>query len=235
MILIACGMQSESAILNSPSNAVVVQGRNRDANLKADLQAAVDKGGIIGVMSFGLSGGLADDLDAGDILVATGCVKDGLFTAARKRWTDGIMAALSAPSFGLRAKTGWFCYSNAVVATSAEKYVFQRGTRADAVDMETCIAAEVADANDLPFTAIRAISDPFDFNLPPAALAAMSADGSIDVGAVLDSIAGDDRQVSALITLKGYSDVALANLSKALLAVGPKFCFPGEDGDEDGA
>ena len=235
MILIACGMQSESALLNSPSNAVVVQGHNRDANLKADLQAAVDKGDITGVMSFGLSGGLADDLDAGDILVATGCVKDGLFTSARKRWTDGVVAALAAPSFGLRAKTGWFCYSNGVVATAAEKYVFQRGTRADAVDMETCIAAEVADANDLPFTAIRAISDPFDFNLPSAALAAMAPDGSVDVGVVIASIASDDRQVAELLTLQRYADVALAHLATALLAVGPKFCFPGEDDEDDGA
>jgi hypothetical protein len=67
---------------------------------------------------------------------------------------------------------------------------------------------------------LRAVSDAADQDIPPAALAAMNAAGGIDVWAVIDSLAGDDSQLPALMKLADSSQLAFNILAQALADVG---------------
>ena len=228
-ILIACGMRTEAAILNNPAGAVVVQGRDNDVDLAIDLEAAIAKGGIAGVMSVGVSGALAPDLAAGDVVVASEVVSAGVPPyAASAFWSRAILRALGGTGASYRARSGSFGYSSSVVATAADKAALRAKTGADAVDMETWIAASVAFKHRLPFAAVRTISDPADFDLPPAALAAMTPSGSINVKAVFRSVLTDSDQIPALLKLDAYSGRAFDNLAAALLQIGVGMGFPTE-------
>ena len=51
-----------------------------------------------------------------------------------------------------------------VVSTAAEKALLAKG--ADAVDMEAAAVAEMASARNLPFYAVRVVTDTWDENFP---------------------------------------------------------------------
>ena len=55
-------------------------------------------------------------------------------------------------------------------ADAQSKAIFRANTNAQATDMETHIAARAAHARNIPFAALRVISDAHDHTLPPAAL-----------------------------------------------------------------
>jgi hypothetical protein len=229
MILIVCGMKSEANIINNPAGSIVLQGVNGDVGLADQIEAVVAKSGIKGIMSVGVSGGLAPSLHPGEVIVcrrATGDTSRSVY--ADPRWAANIAVSLSGASRKTAAPPfiGTIGYSRSVVAKAADKLALRADQSADAVDMETWIVASVAHKHNLPFAALRTISDPYDFDLPPAALAALSATGSIDFGSVIASVLGDPEQVPALLKLAEYDRLANQNLADALLAIGPDFGFP---------
>jgi adenosylhomocysteine nucleosidase len=223
-ILIVCGMRTEAAILNSPAGAVVVQGQNGDAGLADQIEAAIANGDIEGVMSVGVSGGVGHWLQAGDIVVSS-LVKNGKPDGNRfgdSAWCCQILHSIP----GALAHVGVIGYSPGIVATADAKQALAKSQGIDAVDMETWVAADVAARHRLPFAAVRAISDPYDFDLPPAALAAMSPTGSIDLPAVVESLGADIGQFPDLMKLDRYSALAFENLAATMLNIGVNFGFP---------
>ncbi len=99
-------------------------------------------------------------------------------------------------------------------------------TGALAVDMETHIAASVAAAYDLPFAALRAVSDAAEDRLPPAVIGAIDADGKLRLGAVLGSIARNPLQVPALIRTGRGSEAATKSLLRGFDLLGIGFGCP---------
>src|SRR5215471_5012135 len=89
-------------------------------------------------------------------------------------------------------------------------------TRADAVDMESHLAARVAGERGLPFATLRVISDRADHSLPQAVLVAMEPDGSIALGRVLKSVATNPAQIPALIRTARESEKAFATLLRCV-------------------
>src|SRR5207247_2534193 len=81
-------------------------------------------------------------------------------------------------------------------------------------DMESHLAARIAAAHGLPFTACRVIVDPAHRNLPPAALLALRPDGSPDVPAVLRSVMEQPRQLPDLMRLAVAATIARAALPR---------------------
>jgi hypothetical protein len=114
------------------------------------------------------------------------------------------------------AHRGTVVGGDTIIACAAEKAALYASSRAIAVDIESHIAARVAERHGLPFAILRTISDTADHALPPAALVGMKPDGSIALGAVLASLARHPHQLPALIRTGRDAGAAFGSLGRAL-------------------
>ncbi len=190
-ILAVTGLAAEARIA-AGSGVVAVAGGGDPARLALLVQAAMARG-IRAVISFGVAGGLRPGLKAGSVVIAR-AVDDGetrLETAPA--WVERL--ARSLPHAHLADLAG----VDAAVCSTAGKADLRRRTGADAVDMESHVAARLAALHGLPFAALRVVADPADRAVPPAALAGMRHDGSTDIGAVLRSLGRRPGQLPGLI------------------------------------
>jgi len=131
--------------LNGVRIAMVANGPG--PRLAGDAVDAVGK--MQALISIGFCGGLVGSLQACDIFVATEVV--------------GVAAAL-APSSSRPFKMGKLLSVDRVVSTAAEKALLAKS--ADAVEMEAAAVAEMADARNLQFYAVRVVTDTFDESFP---------------------------------------------------------------------
>ena len=160
--------------------------------------------GARALVSFGLAGGLDPALAPGAIIVPSAVIDDD-----HRYPTDPKLSNLlggATPHLLLGANT--------IVAAVVEKARLYSETGAAATDLESAAVARVAKTNSIPFSVLRAICDPADRTLPPAALAALDRHGAIAIGRVLASIAAHPTQIPALLALA--SDAMTAR--RALLA-----------------
>jgi len=65
-----------------------------------------------------------------------------------------------------------FCTTDEIVGTPARREEYAKATQSQVVEMETAAVADVVLARDLPFLAVRVISDEYQHVLPVGALAA---------------------------------------------------------------
>ena len=127
--------------------------------------------GADGLISFGIAGGLARGLRPGTLVVGDG--------GDNRRWPalsrDGPdrsgMERIRAPVFGGRV----------IVSRAEDKQELYDTTGAVAVDLESAEVARLCAAAGVPFAVIRAIGDPAERDLPPAALVGLKADGQVDL------------------------------------------------------
>jgi adenosylhomocysteine nucleosidase len=147
--------------------------------------------GVHALLSFGFAGGLDPALTAGTLVIPTSILSDGI--------TYPVDPAL-AERFG--GCTGHrLLAATEIAADAATKRRFFASTRAHAIDLESGAVARVAQAHSLPFVALRAISDPADRDLPPAALIALDRNGGIALIQVFRSILHQPSQLPALLQL----------------------------------
>jgi adenosylhomocysteine nucleosidase len=167
--------------------------------------------GATAIVSVGLAGGLDPALRPGFVLVPN------------RVWTGhGIVATDPALAERLGGSTGHLLLAgDHVAATASAKAAFRAETGADAVDLETGAALRAARAARLPFAALRAVCDPAERSLPPAALVALDARGAIGLARVLQSVAYDPRQIYALITLAADAWAARAALRRHIRSIQP--------------
>lgn len=165
--------------------------------------------GADGLVSFGLCGGLAPDLGAGDLVIASN----------RPAWLDHMRSALP------HARVGQVVGGDAMVARAAEKARLRRDTAADAVDMESHLVIDAASHANLPYAIVRAVSDPAGRDLPSAALVGMTSDGETDVLAVAAALARRPWQLPALLQLGADADRAFKALTAAAIAFRPSLAF----------
>ncbi|PTS74141.1 phosphorylase, partial [Sphingomonas sp. HMWF008] len=117
------------------------------------------------------------------------------------------------------AHRGCIIGADSIIVSAAEKAALYAKTGAIAVDMESHIAARVAERHNLPFAILRTISDTADHALPPAALVGMKPDGGVALGAVLASVARNPAQLPALIRTGRDAGAAFASLRRAVAAL----------------
>jgi adenosylhomocysteine nucleosidase len=175
--------------------------------LPAGAEAAAERlvaRGAEALISFGLAGGLKPGLRAGEIVVPAAVLEAGT-----RHLTD---PAISRRLGGLTAEL--MVAGHLVVADAAIKRRLFESTGAVAVDLESGAVARVAARHRLPFAVLRAICDPADRTLPPAALVALSGDGAIRGLRVLTSLLLHPWQMRSLILLG--RDAAIAR--RALIA-----------------
>src|SRR5215469_17452750 len=192
---------------------------NHASELVAALEAAA-KRGAAGIISFGIAGGLAPDLGAGDWVVGSGVrTEQGHFPTDRG-WARALLEAL--PSAVHAEIVG----ADAPIAEPSEKRRLHLQTGAVAVDTESHLAARIAAAHRIPFAACRAVIDPAQSLLPPAAMYGLRHDGTADVFAVLRSVMRQPSQLPALTRTALDARVAAAALRRGRRLLGAGLGFP---------
>jgi adenosylhomocysteine nucleosidase len=164
--------------------------------------------GARALVSFGLAGGLDPALRPGALIVPEAVLEAGVVYTV-----DAALAGRFGGPTPHRLLAG-----RAVVPDAAAKRTARSGG-ADAVDLESGAVARVALEHGLPFAVVRAICDPAERDLPPAALAALDRKGAVRLMGVLGALVRRPVQARDLIALAG--DVARAR--KTLLAVTDRF------------
>lgn len=147
--------------------------------------------GAAGIVSFGLAGGLDPALQPGTLIVAEAVAAHG------RVWpTDTTLNAY------LGGTTGHICLGfDRAVASIDEKRRLNHETGAAAVDMESGALAAAALEARIPFAVVRAICDPANRALAPAALVALDTAGRLTVTRMAMSILISPRQVPSLLKL----------------------------------
>jgi adenosylhomocysteine nucleosidase len=163
-------------------------GRPEGANAAAN---RLVKQGANALVSFGFAGGLDPALRAGAVVIPTSILSEGRLYMAD--------AALAARFGGLTGHC--LLAGTAVAGDAAAKRRLRATTHTHAIDLESGSVARIAADHGLPFVAVRAISDPAERDLPPAALLALDREGRIDLAAVLRSLLRQPTQLRALLRL----------------------------------
>ena len=130
--------------------------------------------GCDALLSFGLAGGLAPDLRAGALLVAsTVHTVQGEVLSADRALHDAILPRL----LSLNARSAPLYGADTPIMASADKRALNARHGVAAVDMESAAIARAAKEMQRPFAIVRCVVDPAGFTLPRAALAGMAEDG----------------------------------------------------------
>jgi adenosylhomocysteine nucleosidase len=217
MIIAAVGLARERRIVEGPGVQAIAGGGDK-AQLEASLETCVAN--AHGIISIGIAGGLAPALSAGTWVLADGVLGDGNPMATDARWTSRLATRLPEAARGLLVGV------DAIVAGSAEKAELHRSTGAFAVDMESHIAACVAQRHRLPFAAARVICDPAHRTLPPAARIPMKPNGRVDLLAVMRSLLAHPAQLPALIQTGRDAEQAFGSLLRGQRRLGSGLCGP---------
>lgn len=187
---ILVGLAAEARIA-APLGCRVAIGGGTAAGAEAAVRDLV-KAGATALVSFGLAGGLDPALPPGTLLVPQTLLLDGHNPLA----TD---AALCAWLGG--ATLGPLLCGTEIVPDVAGKRALHACTGAAAVDLESGAVARAAARHGLASAALRAVCDPAERDLPPAALAALDATGGIGAVRVLGSVLRRPAQIPALLRL----------------------------------
>jgi adenosylhomocysteine nucleosidase len=194
-ILVVSGLAAEARI--AAGDGIVTLAGGGDSLSLAQQLRALERTTIAGVVSFGVAGALDPALRPGDIVAATSIItmdeSYAVSEAHRERWAPSLALSRRA------VREGAIAGVDAPVLGPEAKAELRARTGAAAVDMESHVAAAFAHEHGLPFSALRIISDGANRVLPPVAGHAMRADGGIDLGAVLASLARQPRQLPALL------------------------------------
>ncbi len=205
MILAVVGLQREARILGSGAHVTLIGGGN-SAGLKAQLDQHLAQKNFAGVLSIGIAGGLSSNMHPGSAVLATHIVHGADTYLCDPAWREQILFQVP------RLRSGVIAGSDQILASRPEKTALYERTGAFAVDMESHIAARAAAEHALPFAALRVVCDPCDRTLPPAARVAMRADGSINISAVLRSLALHPLQIADLLLAARDSATAFRTL-----------------------
>jgi adenosylhomocysteine nucleosidase len=161
--------------------------------------------GASALISFGLAGGLDPALRPGAIIVPSTVIACGDRFAADMNLSRMLGGVTDDVVFA----------AGAVITSVTEKRRLHQRTGATAADLESGAVARVAAARGVPFAVLRAICDPAERALPPAALAALDARGAIGaIGAwrVAVSLVARPAQLPGLLALAADAVAARRSL-----------------------
>ena len=216
-VLGVSGLAFEARIAAGRDTRVMCSGDGR--TLSTALARAIS-GDCRGLVSFGVAGGLAPQLHAGT------CVVGSVITSGTTRfmtdwnWSRNLLRAIPGAVYGPIVGV------SAPIAQPEAKRDLHISTGAVAVDMESHVVASVAAARSLPVTAVRVITDSAIRELRPVALAAMRANGTIDVAAVIRSMMKDPSELPMLLRTALDAAFGLAALLRCRQFLGPSFGLP---------
>ena len=188
-VIAVASLSLEARIAQGPGVSVLY---TQSLQLGATLEAAIGRGAS-GIISFGIAGGLAPNLAAGDWIVASGVRNRTDVIATDQAWTQNLLEAIP------DAIHAEIVGVDTLLMDPLEKGLVHAQTGAVAVDMESHIAAKIAFAHRIPFAACRIIIDAAHRTLPPAAAVGLRQNGTPDVFAVICSVLQKPGQFPDLI------------------------------------
>jgi len=208
------GLAFEARLAEGPGVFVVCR---TAGNTLAKVAETAVRQGYRGMISFGVAGGLAAHLRAGDWVVASSIRESQTARATDAAWSRKLLGlvdgAFHAPIVGV----------DTPVAEPASKRELHRATGAVAVDMESHMVARIAAAHRLAFAALRVIVDPAHREVPPAALLSMRPDGRADAIGVLRDIVARPSQLFPLTRIALDALTARAEMARVRQLLGPHF------------
>ncbi|WP_295996229.1 phosphorylase [Rugamonas sp.] len=215
-IIVVTGMSFEVRIAAGPG--VEVYSRGPGDALERRLAERLRRP-CAGVISFGVAGGLDPALRPGAVIVAERVVHLSHRYDTDAAWSAALRAAVP------RAVSGPLAASDQPAAGVDDKRRLHHDSGALAVDMESHIAARLALAARVPFSACRVVLDPAARELPSAALAGFGDDGRTDIGALLRVLIGQPGQIFPLLGLARDAGAARAALRAVRASVGPAYAL----------
>jgi adenosylhomocysteine nucleosidase len=217
-VIAASGLLVEARIAARSGSVRAVAGGRNAARLYALVRQLASQGGEA-IISFGIAAGLAPQFSGGACLIGREVVYGNSSHAADPAWTANIKKLIGGAD--VVRITG----VDRPLARSSEKQALRRASGASAADMESHVVARIAAELALPFAVLRVICDPAGRELPPAALAAMSANGGIDVGALMVSLVRTPSQLRGLLRLAAEASCARTALLRCSDLLGPGLGF----------
>jgi hopanoid-associated phosphorylase len=216
-VIAATGLAAEARIAARSERVKTVAGGSDGNRLAALLEDALTDGAL-GIVSFGIAGGLAPNLPSGTIVIGDAVIAGDRYSADRA-WTSRLAKALP------DAKRGTVIGSDRMVAEPEAKAALHASSRALATDMESHIVARIARDRSLPFAVLRVVADPAGQRLPPAAANGLKPDGTPNLIAVLKSLARDPGQLPDLIRTAAATRCAMSGLLRCHRLLGPGLGF----------
>jgi adenosylhomocysteine nucleosidase len=211
-VLALVGLNFEARIAAGPGVAVVCRGPELPNTLQLGLRT-----GCRGIISFGVSGGLAPDLRPGDWIVASSVVDSEASRPTHPIWSRRLLDLIP------RVRYGPVAGVPSAVTNPTAKSALHATTGAIAVDMESHIVARFAAAHGLSFAVVRVVVDPAHRLVPDAALMAMRRGSGSNIAAVLREIVTDPAQISALSRIAVDAYAARNALLRVRRLLGPSF------------
>jgi len=211
-MIVVVGMAFEARIASSLGFPVICGGDGK--NLEPALARAMAVG-CSGLISFGVAGGLAPDLNPGACVIGSAVIDEGEERPTDLRWSQRlarlIPGSVRGPIVGVRAP----------IADADAKRLLHERTGAIAVDMESHVVARAAEHHGVPLAAIRVVIDPVGRTIPRSALAGSRPDGTVDPIAVMRSLARFPGDLIGLIRMSLDARAARATLVRGRDLLGP--------------
>lgn len=222
-----CGLEAEAKLLRKLGvEARVTAGDAARGRAEAENAAAKGKGALL---SFGIAGGIAPGLAAGSLLLPRAVKSESgeVFPADEKLRADLVAALKQA---GLEFSEGALLGLDHLAKTREDKEALFYQSRAEAVDTESIFVARAALRAGIPFIVLRAISDPAEVSLPPAAAIGLDQAGRPAIRPVLTSLLQNPLQLFGLIRAAIGTNRALKALAAASDASAALFSAPPQPG-----
>jgi adenosylhomocysteine nucleosidase len=216
-VLGVSGLAFEARIAAGRGTRVICSGDGRMLSTTLTFAIAEDYRGIV---SFGVAGGLAPHLHTGTCVVGSMIISGTTRFMTDNSWSRNLLQAIPDAVYGPILGV------SAPVARPEAKRALHRSTGALAVDMESHVVARIAAARALPMTAVRVITDSAKRELPPVALTAMRANGTIDIAAVIRSMMKAPSELPLLMSTALDAVIGLVALVRCRQCLGPTFALP---------
>jgi hopanoid-associated phosphorylase len=222
-VIVVVGLAFEARIAAGPGVRVICSGDGR--NLAASLTRAIAEArtfaeGCQGLISFGVAGGLAPQLEPGACVVGSAILSGTARMSTDLEWSGRLLDTMPDAVHGMLVGV-----PTPISHPEAKRTLYLK-TGAMAVDMESHIVGAVAAVHGLPFAAIRVITDPAVRALPKSALAAMRPDGTTDIAAMVRSIMQQPRELPALFRTALDARAARTTLLRGRQLLGPRLGLP---------
>jgi hopanoid-associated phosphorylase len=205
-VLLGSGLNFEARIALKIKDARVCCGQGR--GIKQALAKAIGAN-CLGILSFGIVGGLDPRLRAGTVIIATSVIGSNARFPTDPTWSQSLSQL-----FPNAVRSPILSAQEAIVDPDAKRRLF-RASGAAVVDMESDIAANLAAVNNLPFAALRVVADPAHRRIPPSALCGVRLDGRLDPLAVIRALIWRPRDAFNVAALAWDAWVAKAVLCSA--------------------
>jgi adenosylhomocysteine nucleosidase len=176
--------------------------------------------GATALVSYGVAGGLAGDVPAGTVVLATGVIHDERTFETDAPWRERLRMALASE---LNVVEGVMAGVDRMVPSPAAKGELHVQTSALACDMESHAVAQVAVELGVPFVVVRAISDPAGQDVPKWVLRCVTPDGDVNIKPLLLALARRPWNLPVLMRLARESKLAFASLRGVARLAGPGF------------